>query len=185
MRIALRVQSNIRDIVPNNGFLLSASSRTDVWAKAGTGKNRWVNIQGDLYLPYLRLWNVGLRMTGGLHVQNRGGILDLDPFLPRGYENELVFLGRGAFLRYGMEYTQPLWYIDNGLILLPLYFKALYIFGFAEQLVSLDDQAETGRFSSMGSGLGLQFRFAHALDLDFKLGLSYLLDEHRWKIFFR
>ena len=185
IQAAFRVQSNIRDIVPNSGVIFSASSRADVWVDANSERHRWTNLRVDLFLPYFRRWNAGIRIHGGLHAQNRGGIVNLDFFLPRGYETDLVYLGRGVYLNSGLEYVQPLWYIDNGFILVPMYFKAIYVFGFAETLIPFENNSDSGQLSSVGSGVGLQLRFAHVLDLDFKFGLSYLIEKGRWKSIFR
>ena len=72
------------------------------------------------------------------------------------------------------------------MIILPVYFKALYAYGFAETLFPLDDRDRAWtRFSATGAGLGLQLRFFYLFDFDLRFGLSYLLEEQRWKPTYR
>ena len=70
--------------------------------------------------------------------------------------------------------TQPLWYIDDGSTLVPVYAKALYSYGFGQTLTSVTD---AGSFSSsVGAGIGLQFRFFYVLDFDLQIGVAARLE---------
>ncbi len=181
--LAYRLQTNRRDLMPNTGTVLSSSASLDLWQEGG-GRRRGVITQLTQYVPLSLRRHTGVRLQAGLLAQNQGSIYNLDRFLPRGYENE--FLDRGTFLRLNLELQQPLWYIDNGFVILPLYFKALYAYGFAETLLPLDDRERLwSRFSSTGAGLGMQLRFFYLFDFDLRLGLTYLLEEQRWKPTYR
>ena len=58
-----------------------------------------------------------------------------------------------AGLQLNLLAVQPLWYIDDGFVLLPFFFKALYAYGFAETFFPVDgrDRPWT-RLSSVGGG---------------------------------
>ncbi|RMH69277.1 MAG: hypothetical protein D6685_01435 [Bacteroidetes bacterium] len=175
-----RVQANPRDIVPNSGLVGTLTTELDVWREGG-GRRRALIGRLSLYLPLLRAHNIGLRLGGGMLVQNRGSVFDLDAFLPRGYAGRT--LGAGTFLRYDAEYTQPLWFIDDGLVLLPAYFQALYGFVFGETLHPAEDPA--ARLSSVGAGLGLRMRFASLWNLHLRLAASYQLEAGTWDVVLR
>jgi hypothetical protein len=83
-------------------------------------------------------------------------------------------LGSGTFLRLGTEITQPLWYVDDGWTLVPVYVNALYSYGFAQSLMPL--HASGSLRSSIGGGVGLQLRFFYVLDLSLQFGLAYRLE---------
>ena len=181
--LAYRLQANRRDLMPNTGTVLSSSASLDLWQEGGE-RQRGTITQLSRYLSLSLRRHTGMRLQAGLLTQNRGSIYNLDRFLPRGFENE--FLGRGTYLRLNLEMIQPLWYIDNGLIILPVYFKALYAYGFADTLFPIDDRDRAWtRFSSTGAGLGLQLRFFYLFDFDLRLAASYLLEEQRWEETFR
>ena len=181
--LAYRLQANRRDLMPNTGTILSSSASLDLWQEGG-GQRRGVITQLAQYFSLSLRRHTGVRLQAGLLTQNQGSIYNLDRFLPRGYENR--FLGRGTFLRLNLEMLQPLWYIDNGFVILPVYFKALYAYGFAETFFPLDDRDRTwSRFSTAGAGLGMHLRVFYLFDFDLRFGLSYLLEEQRWKPTYR
>src|SRR5690606_32096504 len=125
-----------------------------------------------LYLPLLARYNVGLRLDAGLLWQNRGDVFDLTTFLPRGWEE--VFLGRGTFGRLGALALVPLKFVDNGLVILPFYIEALYLYGFAETVRILDGASSGARdFSAIGGGAGVQLRLFSHLRLDLRAGMAY------------
>jgi hypothetical protein len=142
----------------------------DLWTD-GVSASRAVVSEADLYLPLSLRSHTGVRLNVGILSQNAGSVVGLRSFRPRGYEN--VFLGAGSFVRLGAEVTQPLWYIDGGSTLIPVYAKALYGYGFGESLTALDEKGPT--YSSVGGGLGLQFRFFYLLDLNLQIGVAFRL----------
>jgi hypothetical protein len=155
--------------------VLTTQAEVDV---AGPQQVRALQTHLRVYLPLLAHINGSLQLKGGLLAQNEGSVYNLDTFVPRGYEDR--FIGAGTFLTYGLEYTQPLWYIDDGFVLLPLYFKVLFAYGFAEALHPAQDTPGTRRYSSAGAGAGVQLRVFYALNLELRLGAAYLFDTARW-----
>ena len=181
--LAYRLQANRRDLIPNTGAVLTVTASIDAWRENGSPR-RGAITQLTQYLPLSLRRHTGVRLQAGLLTQNQGSIYNLDRFLPRGYEN--TFLGEGDFLQLNLLAIQPLWYVDDGFVLLPVYFKALYVYGFAETLFPVDDRERPWtRLSSVGGGLGLQFRFFYRFDFDLRVGASYLLEANRWKATYR
>ena len=187
--LAYRLQANGRDLIPNTGLVLAATARADVYARPSE-RGRAAAAQLDLYLPFLRATNTGLRLDVGVLAQNPFAFLDLPRFLPR-HRDGAVFLGEGAFVRYGLEAVQPLRFVDDGFVLVPLYVKALYAYGFAETVQPLGSTAllptSSGhrRLSALGAGLGVQVRLLHLLDLDLRLGLAFSPESRRWHRVYR
>lgn len=173
---AYRLQSNPRDLVPNTGLTLRAVAEVDAWTGGGATPGRALQTEASLYLPFLKASSTGLRLGAGLLTQD-GGLFDPEAFVPRGYEDE--GLGPGTFARLDLEATRPLWYIDDGFVLVPLYFKALYAYSFAQTLWPLEGRSAGGR-SAVGAGLGLQLRLFHHFDAALRLGAALRLEDWRW-----
>ncbi len=180
-----RIQSNPRDLIPNHGVALSLNSTLDLRNTRGI-ENRAMIGRLTGYLPFLRNVNIGLQAYGTLLVQNRGGVYNLDRFLPRGYKDE-VFLERGNHAVLGFEYVQPIWYVDNGLFMVPLYVKAIYAFGFTEGLitdgfVASNDAIQTGNIISSGAGVGVQFRVFYHFNFDLRLTAAFRHSDKHWDL---
>jgi len=166
-----RLQQNPRDVVPNQGLALRAAAEVDAWTD-GVSPSRALLAEADVYLPLGLRSHTGVRIGAGFLTQNEGAVVGTSGFVPRGYEE--LSLGAGSFLRLGAEVTQPLWYIDDGSTLVPVYAKALYSYGFGQTLTSVTD---AGSFSSsVGAGIGLQFRFFYVLDFDLQIGVAARLE---------
>jgi len=181
--LVYRLQANPRDVRPNTGTTLTASATVDAWREA-EDRQRGLIAQLTHYRSLSLRRHTGVRLQAGLLTQNRGALYNLDHFLPRGYED--AFLDRGTFLQLGLDLVQPLWFIDNGFVILPVYFKALYAYGFAEGITPVDSRARTwSRYTAVGGGFGLQLRFFYLVDLDLRLGASYLPEEQRWEVTYR
>jgi len=171
LTVGYRLQQNQRDVVPNTGTVLSVRSEIDAWTSEGPG-SRALIAGVDTYLPLLRDVHTGLRVGGRLLAQNRGAIYNLSTFGPRGYD---LGIGGGTFLQLEAEVTQPLWYIDEGLTLLPMYAKVLSIYGFGEMLGPVGEgrSFRKNRIASIGGGLSLEVRLFYLLNLDLRAGLAY------------
>ncbi|MEX0747432.1 MAG: hypothetical protein WD275_05475, partial [Rhodothermales bacterium] len=182
--LVLGSQSNARDIVPNSGLIVSAVSEVALWSDRDNPSN-WLQARSTVFLPFLRRSNTGVALHATWLAQNRGGIIDLTNFFPRGYETRADFLGRGVFAKYGAEITQPLWYIDNGFFLFPLYFKALFAYGFAETLLQVSGPRATERLTVAGAGLGLQMRLVHSISLTIRFAPVYDFVSDEWEVTFR
>lgn len=166
-----RLQQNPRDLVPNQGLILRSRSELDVWTD-GVSARRGVVAEADLYLPIALRSHTGVRLGAGFLTQNEGAVMGTSSFVPRGYEDRSF--GTGSFVRLGAEVTQPLWYIDDGSTLVPVYAKALYGYGFGQSMTSVGDDGVT--YSSVGGGLGLRFRFFYVLDLDVQIGAAIRIE---------
>lgn len=178
--LAFRLHAAPRDIVPSRGLLVRSQARLDVWSEL-PDPERWVYAQADLFLPGITTGNASTRLFAAILDQNRGGLMDLTSFLPPGYEDR--FLGRGTYAKAGAEYTQPLWFVDDGMIILPVYLDALFGFGFAEALRPVGG-AGGSSLTSVGGGLGLQFRLG-VVPLQVKLGVAYRLEDGEAEVIVR
>ncbi len=178
--VGYRVQANRRDLMPNTGWVFSSFAELDIAGDGPLGRAWQSRLR--TYLPWLARWNHGLRLETAVLMQNRGAVFNLDRFVPRGYADEL-FLDGGTFVKAGMEYRVPLWYLDDGLLVVPVSIHAFYAYGFAETLFATADTATT--FSSIGAGLAVQLRVAHFLPVELKLGLARLLEAGRWQTTYR
>ena len=173
-----RLQSNQRDLAPSKGLTASLSTEIDVWQKYRIMDRAFIG-RVQAFLPWLQRNNTGLIVRGKILSQNRGGIYNLKTFMPRGYQHR--FLDRGTFAGYGFEFLQPIWYVDNGFFMVPLYFKALYGFGFAERLHAINGPMEGEHFDSAGLGLGLRFRIFYFFDFDLRFNASYRFGDDDWR----
>ncbi len=182
--VAYRLQQNLRDLMPNQG--VSWTTRA-VWDVQRTTLARRTAYRSSLYLylPLLARYNVGVRLDAGLLWQNRAGVYDLTTFLPRGWEE--VLLPSGTFGRLGLLTLVPLKFIDNGLVILPVYVEALYLYGFAEGVRTLqtDTPLRLSEFVALGGGLGVQLRFFSHLRLDLRVGGAYRTYDGRWQTVWR
>jgi hypothetical protein len=167
-----RLQQNPRDVVPNTGFVAGAQGEFDAWTERGSG-SQYVRPFLDVYLPVLRASNTGIRLGARALIQNEGALVNTTTFVPRGYGKVADVLAQGTFLQLEAEVTQPVWYIDDGLTIFPLYAKALSVYGFGETLGRVDDGGWRHTFSSVGGGLSLQTRLFYALDVTFRIGVAY------------
>ncbi len=168
--LGYRLQQNPRDIVPNTGLVVGAQGEVDAWTERGPG-SRYVIPRLDVYLPVLRSANTGIRLGARGLIRNRDAFVSTQTFVPRGYDT--TGLPKNTYLQLEAEVTQPLWYIDDGLTLLPLYAKALSIYGFGEALGVVEEGAWRRTRSSVGGGLSLEVRLFYAFDVDLRLGVSY------------
>jgi hypothetical protein len=170
--LGYRLQQNPRDVVPNTGVVLGVQGEFDAWAERGAGR-QYVLPSLDAYVPLLGSTNTGIRLGARALVQNQGALLNTSTFVPRGYDEEADALARGTFLQLEAEVTQPVWYVDDGLTLLPVYAKALSVYGFGETLGQVTDGAWRHAFSSVGAGLRLGMRLFYAFNFDLRLGVAY------------
>lgn len=168
-----RLQANPRDLIPNRGLLLQGSAVHDLWTRgSSTRAQHGVVGEAVAYLPVLTRMNTGVQLRVGVVAQREGNEFGLSRFLPRGYEDR--DLSDGTFLRLRAEVVQPMWYADDGMLLIPLYLKVLYAYGFGSTLTRLEDTARRGpRVSSVGMGFGARIRLFSVLDLDLRIGGAY------------
>ena len=179
--LAHGVRYNRADLWPAAGMVLTVSGLTDLWAE-GQKYRRSVLARFSLYRAIVPRWNLALRARASLLAQNRGGIFSLRRLLPRGSEG--AFPGHGLLYGGDVEAVLPLLHVDNGFLVVPLYVKALYVYGFAETMRRARRHGHSWRqLSAVGGGLGLQLRLYYQFDLDLRLGLA--LDRDNRRVTFR
>jgi hypothetical protein len=166
--ITYRAQTNIRDLIPNTGTILSVASRYDVWHEYNMPTQTFT-ARLFQYLPFMSSAGTGIRLDAGVMVQNEWARTSSIFFLPRGYQ--ATFLGEGTFVRGGVEMVQALSFIDDGLIILPIFVHATYLYGTAEVVQSIAGPSNIDLQSATG-GLGLRIRFVHGADLDLRFGVT-------------
>lgn len=170
LRGAYRLQRNRRDVVPNTGLVFQAQGTVDAWTNRGRGTVAGV-VGADVYLPFLRDTHTGIRLGTRVLSQREGGIYNVGTFVPRGFD--VGRLPAGTFLQFETEVTQPLWYIDDGLLLAPVYAEALSAYGFGESMGRVQGRAWTEVFTSLGAGIQLEARFFYNLQVDLRIGVAY------------
>jgi hypothetical protein len=166
-----RLQQNPRDVVPNTGLVVGVDGEFDAWTERGPG-SQYVVPGVDVYVPVLRSTNTGVRLGVRALFQSRRALVNTSTFVPRGYE-DLETLSSDSFLQFEAEVTQPLWYIDDGLTILPVYAKALSVYGFGETLGLVDEGTWRRAVSSVGAGLSLETRVFYLFNVDVRVGFAY------------
>ena len=169
--VGYRLQQNPRDLVPNTGVVLGLQGEADVWTD-GAEPSRGVVASVDTYVPVLRSSHTGIRLGVQSLVQNRGSVFSTGTFVPRGHSS-VDRLPSGPFLQFEAEVTQSLWYIDDGMTLLPLYAEALSLYGFGETLGSVDGGRWQRALSSVGGGVSLRMRLFYGFRFDLRVGAAY------------
>jgi hypothetical protein len=76
-------------------------------------------------------------------------------------------------LQFEAEVTQPLWYIDDGTTVLPVYAEALALYGFGETLGSVEGGRWQRELSSLGGGMSLRVRLFYGFRFDLRVGAAY------------
>jgi hypothetical protein len=176
MGLGLGVQWNLRDLVPSRGLVLGLAGESDLQAE-NADLRRAVIGTAALYLPWLSRLNVGLRLEAGFVAQSEPTVYDLDYFMPRGQE-DLLPVNRSV-VRLGAETVVPVVFVDDGMLILPVYVAAVYVYGFGETL--LDSEPIT----SVGGGIGVQVRLFHALGLDLRFGAARRVNRDDWTVVYR
>ena len=169
--VGYRLQQNTRDLVPNTGVVLGLQGEADVWTD-GPEASRGVVASVDTYLPVLRSSHTGIRFGVQSLVQNRGAVFSTGRFVPRGHSS-VDRLPSGPFLQFEAEVTQPLWYIDDGTTVLPVYAEALALYGFGETLGSVEGGRWQRELSSLGGGMSLRVRLFYGFRFDLRVGAAY------------
>ena len=174
MRLRYRMVQNFRDLMPNMGTEIRVQSDADLWNARSTGR-RGMIIQASQFFSLSLQAHTGVRLRATLIDQSVPGFYNLERLTPRGYESrsfsEERYSGLDALV------VQPIWFVDNGLVILPVYLKVLYLFGFAEAMYA---SGSARSYRSVGLGLGMEFRIFHYLDLELRLGGAFLPDERRF-----
>ncbi|MFT5145198.1 MAG: hypothetical protein ACI84D_003840, partial [Thalassolituus oleivorans] len=163
------LQNALRDLVWSRGITFQSATEFEFVPDRFGGQGTASYNELGVYLPFLSRINNGLKLELASLSQSRGFVYNTDFFMPRGHEDRVP--GRGTFIRFGAETVQPFYFPDNGFIILPAFFRAVYGYGFAERLVRSDDTSVT--LTSVGGGLGIQFTLLHVLEFDLRFGKAY------------
>ncbi len=164
-QFVIGLQQNRRDAWPNRGSVLGIYTRSDIYRETGSARSG-LFVRLDQYWSFFRKFNTGIIFRGSMLRQNSGGVYSNSLILPRGHE---AFIGKGSHIRIGTELLQPIWYIEDGYLTVPSYFKLLYLYGFTQSLVYSEDYI--GIWSA-GIGVGLQFRLFHYIDMEVRAALN-------------
>ena len=193
LRTLIRAQQNLRDLVPRTGLITTTVAEVDLRAPGGISGSRAFNQRADLYLPVLSAVNGGVRTTASYLTQNRGSIFNTERFAPRGYRDLGPALpDAGTYLRFDLRITQPLWYVDRGSVLLPVFVDALYGFGMGQAQYRVDADgtpalverraAATGGLGVQVNGFRVEVGLSYRIDLD---GLDETVDRWAWTLTLR
>lgn len=178
-----RVQQNVRDLVPNTGLVVGLQGELDAWTESQSPGQGMVAAV-DTYVPVLKRTNTGARFGLRALVQNRSSIFNTSRFVPRGY-GTVSTLPAGPSLQFETEITQPLWYIDDGLTLLPIYLKSLAGYGFGETLGVIENGGWNRALSTVGGGLSLETRFFYRFNLTLRIGAAYRFETNDFAAVYR
>jgi len=186
-----RTQRNVRDLVPNTGLVSETEVEADVAASGSADLSRALRNQTSVYWPPLSTINGGLRTSATVLTQNEASLFDTDNFVPRGYRDVGRALpGEGTHLRFDLKYTQPLWYVDTGSVLLPVALDAIYGFALGQaqyRASGSTDLALGERRAAVGGGLGVSFRPFGVLPINLEVGVAYAVDpapgQDRWSTY--
>jgi hypothetical protein len=193
LRTLIRAQQNLRDLVPRTGLVTTTVAEVDLRAPEGISGSRAFNQRADLYLPVLSSVNGGVRATASYLTQNRGSIFNTERFAPRGYRDLGAALpDAGNYLRFDLRVTQPLWYVDRGSVLIPVFVDALYGFGMGQAQYRVDADgtpalverraAATGGLGVQVNGFRVEVGLSYRIDLD---GLDETVDRWAWTLTLR
>lgn len=165
--VALGLQQNTRDVRPNRGTVFGIYGRADV-IREHDSRQTGLYMSVRQYWSIFQRWNTNMRVGASILSQSGAGVYSRSLVLPQGHE---VFLGKGTHVRLDAEILQPIWYMQDGFLTVPSYFKVLYVYGFAQKVVVSSDYQ--GNWSS-GLGMGLQFRLLHYLDMEVRASFNPL-----------
>ena len=171
--LQLNVTQNLRDLMPNSGTTLGVQADVDLRDARGSLR-RGLIARGAQYFTLSRKAHTGVRVRGTLLTQRGQSLYDLDQIAPRGYEQDLY--RSTTYVGLDAEVMQPLWFVENGMVLLPVYFKVLFAYAFAEGMYGIQEE---GTYRSVGAGLGVQLRLFHYVDLEFRIAPAYLIEQGR------
>lgn len=178
-----RIQQNIRDLQPNTGLILFGELEhyfnADAMAFEAYGSTIQFNLTEPTalsagiftYLSPFRQWNQSLRI--GLEgITQTGLIFDTQSIVSEAF-SEPAFIGSKNLLNFSTRYTIPLFYVDNGGFLLPLYLSNIYLVGFSNTVISpaRGDWLDNSR-SVFGLGIRARFRVSN-LAFDIGIGLGF------------
>ncbi|MEX0681252.1 MAG: hypothetical protein WD097_07705 [Balneolales bacterium] len=178
-----KLQQNIRDVQPNTGWLFFARTEWDLDSEFPAGKMRALRIGTYRYLSFQLKKNRSLRIGTEWITQNQP-LYDISGFYSFGFYDHILS-GINNASRWNTRYTIPVWHVDRGQILLPLFFDRFYVVVFSDTVVPLiSNDLENLYHNSrtlIGGGLQLRMRiFNFPLDI----GVTTAYEPTRGKVSF-
>jgi hypothetical protein len=191
MQFDYRLRENIRSVQPNSGLIIFSelehyfnTLNPLLYTKAGKVRlpmARPTALHGGLigYIAPLGRWNQSLRIglkgitQTALNFNNQVVVSDAfsKPVFPFAH-NLLSLSGR---------YTIPLFYPDNGFLLVPLYVSSVYLAAFSDTVVDPSNGFNHSR-TVLGGGLRVQFRLSN-LTFDVGVGIGFEPARNKVRIF--
>ena len=186
------LQQNIRDLQPNAGIVLFSEVEhfftTDnltiqtLGSRFNLGINQSTGFRAGIftYFSPLRKWNQSLRV--GLQGFTQDGfVFDPEDLVSNLFEST-PFPRAENMLSLSTRYTIPLWYPDNGGLLVPLYLSNLYLVAFSNTVSDLNQNGLNGSVSVFGAGLRARFRLSN-LTLDLGIAIGYEPSRSQYNVF--
>jgi hypothetical protein len=191
-QLSLGILNLPRDIQPSSGVSLfglyeqtlnepTATVPTPIGNYSVDFRNQWAAYYGMFgFVSPLRRWNQSMRVDVQFLSQSSRAIYSNSTIIPMGFNssdfpnynvsNNTGFQNIG---RFSTRYTIPVWYPDNGGLLVPLYLSSVYLTTFTHTLTNMNanDLVASSR-SVLGAGLHVQFKVSNLL-LDLGIGFSY------------
>lgn len=182
-QLNIRLQQNIRDVQPNSGIILygevehyfSSGSLTlnTLQGQADFDFSTPTALRGGIYayLSFFHRWNQSLRL--GLQGVTQTSLLFSNQDIVSDGFADAVFPLSNNLVSFSTRYTIPLFYPDDGYLLVPLYLSNIYITAFTNTVVdpTKNDFIEASR-SIFGGSLHFKFRISN-LSFDIGFGVGY------------
>jgi hypothetical protein len=176
-----RLQQNIRDLQPNTGLILFSEVEDYLTGDQLTfgPPNNEVNfsspnataLRGGLYgfVAPLKRWNQSLRL-GMRGLTQSQPIFNSQSIVSDGF-SDFVLPNSRNLLSFDTRYTIPLFYVDDGGLLLPLYLSNIYLVTFSNTVTdpTFSDWYEGSR-TVFGIGVRTSFQLSN---LRFNIGLGF------------
>jgi len=176
-----RLQQNIRDVQPNTGLILFSEVEhylTGDELTFGVSNNEITfsspsatALRGGIYgfVAPLKRWNQSLRV--GVRGLTQSGLLfDNQSMVSDGF-SELVYPNSQNLLSFDTRYTIPLFYVDDGGLLLPLYLSNIYLVTFSN---TVTDPTFSNWYDDSRTVFGIGVRTSFQLsNLRFNIGVGF------------
>lgn len=185
-QINWRVLKLPRDIQPRAGLILFSSLKKslnteelDLYFPQTGNKYRlllnekWGHHYGLFgYVAPLAKYNQSLRLDLQFLQQSQNLLYSTGSIRPMGFKGH-VFPNSPYLARLSAKYTIPLFYPDNGSLLVPLHFKTLYLSMFSHTITNLETNNYIANSRTIiGGGLHFRYNFGN-IALDFGVGLGF------------
>ncbi len=188
-----RLQQNIRDMQPNSGLVLYGELEHyftfgDLTVNTNGGNasldfDTPTALRGGLftYFAPLHQWNQSLRL--GLEaITQTSRLVSYESIISEGFSRR-PFPFANNLVSFSTRYTIPLFYPDNGGLLIPLYLSSVYLVAFTNTVTdpTASNLLESSR-SVFGGGIRFRFRISN-LSLDIGIGIGYEPTRNNTNIF--